>query len=124
MFESPLNEVSSQDFSSMQNSIWNVIITFVSVGFGDIFPKTFFGRIVGISISFFGILVISFFVITVQDILNFTNNEEKAYKLITRLALKHDLKRKAVHVLSAGYYYRNIKMNHPKSTELILAAYR
>lgn len=75
MFEAPLSEVSGQDFNSLSNSIWNVIITLTSVGYGDIFPKTFFGRIVGCFICFWGVLIVSFFVITISDKLEFTPNE-------------------------------------------------
>lgn len=71
IFESKLNEISEQNFSNMINCIWNVIITLTSVGYGDIFPKTFFGRTVGVFICFWGFFIISFFVLTVENILSF-----------------------------------------------------
>jgi hypothetical protein len=45
--------------------MWNVIITSSSVGYGELYPKTFFGRIVGVVICFWGIFTVSFFVVVV-----------------------------------------------------------
>jgi hypothetical protein len=35
IFESPLSEISGEDFTSYQNSMWNMIITITSAGYGD-----------------------------------------------------------------------------------------
>ena len=40
--------------------------------------------------------------------------------MIIKMQDKHELKKKAINVLAAGYSYRNTKMDHPKDTELIL----
>ena len=72
IFEAPISEASGQDFTSMNNAMWNMIITLTSAGYGDLYPKTFFGRIVGVIICFWGVLITSFFVVTVTNMLNFT----------------------------------------------------
>ena len=72
--------------------MWNMIITLTSAGYGDLFPKTFFGRIVGVIICFWGVLIISFFVVTVTNMLEFSPNEERAYNLLMRLHKKAILK--------------------------------
>ena len=69
----------------MVNCMWNVIITITSVGYGDIYPKTFFGRIVGVIVCFWGVFIVSFFVVTITNMLNFTGSEEKSYNLLLRL---------------------------------------
>jgi hypothetical protein len=68
--------------------MWNVIITLTSVGYGEFFPKTFYGRIVGILICFYGVFIVSFFVVTVSSLLMFTPSEEKSYELLLRLFYK------------------------------------
>lgn len=92
--------------------MWNMIITLTSAGYGDLYPKTFFGRIIGVMICFWGVLIVSFFVVTVTNMLNFSEYEEKAYYILMRLHHKHELKIKAVNVLSAAYQYREIKREH------------
>ena len=79
LFEAGLNEASGQDYSNMTNCMWNVIITLTSVGYGDLYPKSTWGRIVGIQICFWGVFITSFFVVTVTNMLTFSGSEEKAY---------------------------------------------
>ena len=83
----------------MINCMWNVIITLTSVGYGEIYPKTFYGRIVGIIICFWGVFIVSFFVVTLTGMLSFTTPENKAYDLLLRLYYKLELKKNAVSVL-------------------------
>ena len=66
-----MTEASEQNFNSFFNSMWNMIITLTSAGYGDLFPKTFFGRLVGVVICFWGVLIISFFVVTVTNMIEF-----------------------------------------------------
>ena len=124
IFEAPLSEASEQDFTSMNNAMWNTIITLTSAGYGELYPKTFFGRIVGVIICFWGVLIISFFVVTVTNMLNFTPNEEKAYNLLMRLYYKTEMKKKAIGVLQSAFVYRNTKENEPNNLKLILSNFR
>ena len=104
--------------------MWNVIITLTSVGYGELYPKTFFGRIVGIIICFWGVFIVSFFVVTITNMLNFTGSEEKAYNLLLRLYYKNELKRQAVGVLQSAFSHRNIKMQNPNDHSGILSHFR
>jgi potassium intermediate/small conductance calcium-activated channel subfamily N protein 2 len=79
--------------------MWNVIITLTSVGYGELYPKTFFGRIVGIIICFWGVFIVSFFVVTLTGMLGFSGPESKSYDLLLRLYYKLELKKNAVSVL-------------------------
>ena len=108
----------------MINCMWNVIITSSSVGYGELYPKTFFGRIVGVIICFWGIFIVSFFVVVVTQVLEFSESEEKSYKLMMRLYHKASLKRDAVAVLSAAFVHRNAKLTEPDNSSLILSMYR
>ena len=82
------------------NCMWNVIITLTSVGYGDIYPRTFMGRMIGIVISFWGVFITSFFVVTVSTTLIFNTYEGSSYSTIIRLYHKLKLKTRAVGVLS------------------------
>ena len=104
--------------------MWNVIITLTSVGYGELYPKTNFGRFVGIMICFWGVFIISFFVVTVTNMLNFTGSEEKAFNLLIRLYYKSELKREAVGVLQSAFVHRNAKMQHPDDHLNILSHFR
>jgi hypothetical protein len=100
--------------------MWNTVITLTSCGYGDIWPKSFFGHVIAILISFWGVLILSFLVVMVTDTLNFSLAEEKSYNLIISLFTKFELKKKAVAVLGAGYKFRNSKIDHPNDKVKIL----
>jgi hypothetical protein len=104
--------------------MWNVIITLTSVGYGEFFPKTFWGRIVGIIICFWGVFIVSFFVVTITQLLLFTGGEDKSYNLLLKLHHKGELKKLAVGVLQSAYLHRNAKINFPDSEMYIMAQFR
>ena len=124
LFESALSEASGQNFNSLNNAIWNTVITLTSAGYGELFPKTFFGRIVGVIICLWGVLIISLFVVTVTDLFEFSENEENSYHMLIKLSYKNELKKKALKVLSASYTHRIEKDKNPFDTQKILSNFR
>ena len=119
VFEQPLKTASGQDFS-YSNSFWNVIVTMSTVGYGEFYPKSHMGRLVGVIICLWGVVVVSIFVVTITNMLAFDPTEEKTYSLLQRLSHKEDLKKQATHVLAAAYKGRSIlKKNSKNSTSYV-----
>lgn len=48
-----------------------------TVGYGDFYPKTNLGRIVGIIIAFWGVFIVSLFVVALSTMLEFDLGEIK-----------------------------------------------
>lgn len=71
IFERPLSTASGQNFNAISNSFWLTLITMTTVGYGDFFPKSNIGRLVGIIIAFWGVLFVSLFVVTLTNLLEF-----------------------------------------------------
>jgi len=67
MFEAPMYKITSMDFTGMSNCMWNVLIILTTCGYGDFYPVTFFGRIVGIIITFWGVFIASMLVVVITD---------------------------------------------------------
>jgi potassium intermediate/small conductance calcium-activated channel subfamily N protein 2 len=59
-----------------------------TVGYGDYFPKTDLGRVMGIIICFWGVFIVSVFVVTLTNMLAFDKNEERTYFFLYKLAIK------------------------------------
>lgn len=124
ILESPLDDVSGHNFSTMVGCIWNVIITITTVGYGDYYPKTNFGRLIGVLICFYGLLFSSAFVAVVNDKLEPHSQELQAFELIVRLSVKKELKRIAVEVVSSQYKLQKMMNDEPEDEEKILALKR
>ncbi len=86
--------------------MWLIIVTLTTVGFGDYYLKTVNGRIVGFIACFWGTFVVSYFVVTVTNILTFSAPEEKSYILLQRLHHKERLKEFAANVLSSAFRHK------------------
>ena len=123
VFEQPLKVVSGQNFS-YSNSIWNVIVTMSTVGYGDFFPKTLFGRFVGVIICIWGVVVVSIFVVTITNMLAFDPTEEKTYSLLQRLSHKEELKKQATKVLAAAYKGRSVLKKNSKNSRAYVGSIR
>lgn len=79
------------------------MITMLTIGYGDVFPKSHMGRLIGIVIATWGSFYVSLFVVALNNILEFESSEQKSYMLLSRLLSKEDLKLEAARCLSAAY---------------------
>lgn len=80
IFERPLTNY--QDFDSLENCCWNIIITMTTVGYGDTFASSIIGRLVVVFSIFWGGIILSLTFVTVGGVLQLKNNEKKAYESI------------------------------------------
>ena len=55
----------------MANAFWVTIVTMTTVGYGDFYPKSHMGRLMGIIISLWGVFFVSLFVVSLTNLLNF-----------------------------------------------------
>ena len=104
IFERPM--LAYQDFDSLENSCWNIIITMTTVGYGDTFPASILGRTMVVFSIFWGGIILSLTFVTVGSVLQLKENERKAYNAIVQgrhaayaingaiLTAKHDNKNK------------------------------
>jgi hypothetical protein len=62
--------------------MWNIIITMTLVGYGDLYPSTHIGRVIGLSAAILGVLLIGIMVVSLTFISEFTPQQRKAYEMI------------------------------------------
>ena len=77
-----------------------------TVGYGDFFPSTLPGRIVGLILCIFGVTVISIMVLTVTNMLTLSDDEEKSLSLYQRIELREELRDKAGTLLFYAFKYK------------------
>jgi hypothetical protein len=72
-------------YDYLTTAMWNLMITFMTIGYGDIYPKSHLGRLIGIIIAGFGVFYVALFVTALNNILEFESPEKKAFNLLQRL---------------------------------------
>jgi len=85
VFEVQANE----DLDSLGDAIWWVLVTMTTVGYGDRVPITPGGRVVGITVMFLGVALVSLFTATVSSI--FVARQIKEGRGLEQIKLKNHL---------------------------------
>jgi len=85
--EAPVEKFNGVNFASFWNAAWCMIITILTVGFGDFYPRTVFGRIITIITALSGNFLFSTLVATVSSVFSFNNKEFSTCLLINRIDL-------------------------------------
>jgi potassium intermediate/small conductance calcium-activated channel subfamily N protein 2 len=75
----------SNDISSFANALWLTIITMTTVGYGDFYPRTTFGRIIDVVLVVWGTFIVSLMVVVLTNTLNMDQSERRALIVLNRL---------------------------------------
>jgi hypothetical protein len=71
-------------FENLFDSFWHAVVTMTSVGYGDLVPVTYLGRLTSIFSSFLGCIILALLVNVMTDMTTFKARERKAFDLIQR----------------------------------------
>lgn len=93
----------------MANSLWLIIITMTTVGFGEGYPNTHLGRLVGVIACIIGMLLISLMVVSMTIASEFTPSEAKAFNIIKKIQANDQAKEKAANVLKTLFRLYKIR---------------
>lgn len=82
-------------FESFMITLWMVIVTLTTVGYGDYSPKTMPGRFLGFILCIWGIVEISIIVVVLFELLVLNYSESQALYLFNKLEKGNKLKDRA-----------------------------
>eukprot|EP01017_Pseudomicrothorax_dubius_P048779 TRINITY_DN8950_c0_g1_i4.p1 TRINITY_DN8950_c0_g1~~TRINITY_DN8950_c0_g1_i4.p1 ORF type:complete len:474 (+),score=51.89 TRINITY_DN8950_c0_g1_i4:80-1501(+) len=85
--------------ANFQNTLWNVIVTMTTVGYGDYSPVTNFGRLVAFLICMWGVFIVSLMVVTLENFLQMNSAELRTYSVIERIQMKRELRNLAQRII-------------------------
>ncbi len=83
-----------------------VLITMTTVGYGDFFPISTFGRFIGIIVCLWGVFIVSVSVSTLTILLEFSKQEAKSFDILVKLRAKEDLKQCATNLFQNSFRQR------------------
>jgi ferric iron reductase protein FhuF len=113
--------ISGYDWTYLWNSMWLVIITMATVGYGDFVPKTYLGRVITILACIWGNFLISLMVISLTVSSEFTNPaHRKAFDTIVRTQEQDDLRNHSAMVLQSLLRYNVTSKKYELTSSLRL----
>ena len=65
--------------------MWLTIITMTTVGYGDFYPRTIFGRVIDVILVVWGTFIVSLMVVVLTNTLNMDQSEKRALIVLNRL---------------------------------------
>lgn len=92
----------------LANCFWLIIITMTTVGYGDMFPRSNMGRLIGVFACIIGMVLLSMFIVSLAVVTQFTSEEEKAFIKMKKLKAEDNVEQKAVDVIKALILLRKI----------------
>lgn len=92
-----------QDWRFVWNGFWCIIITILTVGFGDYYPQTHLGRLICVVACLWGTFLISLMVVSLTISVEFTPQEEKAYEELKNSESNLQLRIKAIELVRLSH---------------------
>ena len=116
IYERYFDELNENNLGNYLNDLWCVFITMTTVGYGDISPKSFFGRLISVVTCLFGVFLVGLVVISVTSYFNLEEIESNVFKIL--LKSKKMEKRNKTAYNSLVQYLKSIKEIKKKSSYL------
>jgi Ion channel len=110
IFELPYyRKVGAVDLEQYTSAIWLILVTMSTVGFGDIVPYSFVGRMVIIFTSIWGAFIITLVIVAFSSLFSLSKNQKKAMHHL------YLTKKAAETITSAMRYYLRLSKHNEKS---------
>ena len=82
----------SEFFDGYINTFWFIIVTMVTVGYGDGYPKTHVGRFIVLWVCVVGTLLVSLMVVALTNSSALSNGEKRVFNKVEITGLKQNTK--------------------------------
>jgi Ion channel len=79
----------TQDYSYIWNSMWLVMLTMTTVGYGDFYPKTHAGRFIASISAAWGIFLVSLAILSLTNMAILSKGQTKSYAFLKKIELKN-----------------------------------
>lgn len=114
---------SKLDFEHMTNVQWVLIITMMTVGYGEAFPATHLGRCIAAIACIIGLVLVSLIVIGLLNMTSLSRQESKSYHIINILKHRKNVESKASDLIKYALKFhraKNIKKSDKKLEHMFI----
>ena len=94
-----------------------------TLGYGDLFPISYGGRVVGMIGCFWGVFILSTMVVILNQLLDFTPGEKKSFAILIRMKLKDELKLSTVDVIMSSQKHKYERARDETDFKALSGAY-
>ena len=94
-----------------------------TLGYGDLFPISYGGRVVGMIGCFWGVFILSTMVVILNQLLDFTPGEKKSFAILIRMKLKDELKVSTVDVIMSSQKHKYERARDETDFKALSGAY-
>jgi hypothetical protein len=109
---------------SYYNTMWYMIITITTAGYGDFYVRSTFTRIMIGAVAFYGSCNFALFILVITGRLSFSDREAKAYNYIKKFEIKKDMQEDAATAINDFFRYaRCLKANDPELKKALFNAF-
>lgn len=77
--------IQNPNFKDYSDTFWVIIITMMTIGYGDIYPSTHFGRVVVFFAALVGMILVSLLIVSMSNFVTFLPEEKKAHNVIKKI---------------------------------------
>ncbi|CAF0977425.1 unnamed protein product [Didymodactylos carnosus] len=101
---------------SYLDSLYFYVITFTTIGYGDLTPSTQCSRLMIVLIGFQGILIPSFIIAVISNKLQFSTTENYFIKFVEQIKLSQELKHESSNIIKRGIKTWMLKTVRPSTS--------
>jgi hypothetical protein len=106
-------------FSNLYNSLWLILVTMTTIGYGDIYPTTYLGRAVAILACIVGTFILSLLVVFLNNNITFDDVEKVVYNQVKQEKTNPlYIRRGAARLIGNLLRYNYAKKQYPDATGL------
>ena len=108
--------INTKNFADYGNSMWCIITTMTTVGYGDYAPKTMVGRMVGAVASIWGVVVISLICVSLYNLLRLDLAESNSLITLHRLWFKSEIRNASAFLITSICRYKVMRKTQSEQT--------
>jgi hypothetical protein len=106
--------------NTYEDYVWLSIISLLTVGYGDLYPTTHFGRMIVIIIAFSGLFMTATFIGIVNEWVELSGGEKNIVDILSNYWKYENLRIKAAELIQYGWKLKHYQLNDFQKTILLV----